>query len=104
MHLQLPFAMCVLPPDALPPEASPEASNLLHNLNNVLIIKHMLPANFLRLVLHTDAPHQCILELLHDAFVYPITEVLYCPSGLWKHNRIIVVWQLALQNKPVYTS
>lgn len=62
----------------------------------------MFSANLLRLVLHTDAPYQRILELLHDAFVYPVTEVLYRPSGLWEHDRIIVVWQFALQCKSRY--
>lgn len=71
-------------------------SDLLHNLNNVLIIQHMLSANFLRLVFHTDAPHQCIFELLHDTLVYPITEVLYCSLGLRQHHWVTVVWKLAL--------
>ena len=56
----------------------PEAgSDLLHNLDDVLILQNVLLANLLRPVLHGCAPHQGVLELLDDALVYSVAEVFH---------------------------
>lgn len=73
------------------------ASDLLHYLDNVLIIKHMVFANLLGSVLHAETPHQGVLELLHDALVYPVAEVFDSSSAFGQNNRIVIVWQFTLQ-------
>ncbi len=72
------------------------ALDLLHNLDNVFVIQDMLPANLLRLVLHACSPHQGVLELLHDALVYSVTEAFYSPLALRQHHWVAIIWQLAL--------
>jgi hypothetical protein len=64
--------------DQIAEQICPEAgSNLLHNLDDVLILQNMLLANLLRPVLHGCAPHQGILELLDDALMYSVAEVFH---------------------------
>lgn len=60
----------------------------------------MLFANLLRSVLDRTPPDICIFEVLDHHAVNLVAEVLYRSMGSWQHNRLIIVWQLAL-NIPV---
>ena len=70
---------------------------IAHQLDNVLILKNMVLAHFLRPVLGAGAPDKGILELLDDALVQAVAEVLHGRVAFRKHHWVIVVWQLALQ-------
>ncbi len=50
--------------------------HLLHDLDNVLVLQHVLLADALGPMLGTRAPHQRILELLDHGLVELVAEVL----------------------------
>ena len=52
----------------------------------------MLLTNFLGPVLYAGTPHQRILELLQNAFVYAIAEGLNRVMSRGQHDRVVVVW------------
>ena len=63
----------------------------LHNLDHVLVIKHMVLADTLRLVLHRGAPHQRVLQVFDDGPVDLVAEVLDgAVVGLEDDGRLVV--------------
>ena len=68
----------------------------LDNLHHVLVMKHVLLAHPLRLVLHGGPPHQRVLQVLQDAPVNLVAEVLNRAPGSLQHNRRLVVGKLTL--------
>ena len=50
---------------------------IAHQLDNVLILKDVVLAHFLRPVLGAGAPDEGVLELLDDALVQAVAEILH---------------------------
>ena len=67
----------------------PQISDLLYNLQDVLITEHVIFAYSLRPVLARHAPNQCVLEVLHDQLVNLVAEILHSALGARHHNRIV---------------
>ena len=76
--------------------AAAQPSDLLDNLHDVLVLQPVVLADLLRAVLDGGAPHERILELLSDALVDAVAEVLHRVAAARHHHRIIVVRQPAL--------
>ena len=74
---------------------------LAHQLDNVLILEDMVLAHFLRPVLGAGAPDKGVLELLDDALVQAVAEILHSRVAFGEHHWVIVVWQLALQGRVI---
>mmetsp|Transcript_17299 Transcript_17299/g.45121 ORF Transcript_17299/g.45121 Transcript_17299/m.45121 type:complete len:290 (-) Transcript_17299:301-1170(-) len=72
-------------------------SDLLHDLDHVFVVQHMILANLLGRVLDRGAPHQCVLEVAHDGLVQRIAEVFDGAVAALQHDGGVVVWQLALR-------
>ena len=62
-------------------------------------MQHVLLAHPLRLVLHGGPPHQGVLQVLQDAPVNLVAEVLNRAPGSLQHNRRLVVGKLTLDCK-----
>jgi len=69
---------------------------LFYDLNDVFIVELVVLANFLRLMFHRRTPDNSILELLHDAPVDLVTEVIHQSMVLLQDDRRSVVRKLAL--------
>ena len=70
--------------------------DVLHNLDDVLVMKNMIFSHALRLVLDTGSPDESVFQLLDNCPVNLVTEVLDgAVVGLQDHRRL-VVWKLAL--------
>mmetsp|Transcript_12153 Transcript_12153/g.30665 ORF Transcript_12153/g.30665 Transcript_12153/m.30665 type:complete len:417 (+) Transcript_12153:144-1394(+) len=70
--------------------------DFLDDLDDVLVLEHVLLADALRPVLAAGAPHQSVLELLQNALVDAVAEVLHRVPVLGEHDGVVVVRQLAL--------
>lgn len=73
--------------------------DFLDDLHDVLIVKSVVLPNLLGTVFHRCAPHERILELLHDALVDAVAEVLHCVAAGRHHHRIVVVRQPPLPSQ-----
>lgn len=80
-------------PELLTGDSTDLASDLLDDLHDVLVLQAVVLADLLGPVPDGCAPHECILELLRDALVDAIAEVLHRVAPRWHHHRIVVVRQ-----------
>ena len=70
--------------------------DVLHNLDDVLVMKNMIFSHALRLVLDTGSPDESVFQLLDDCPVNLVTEVLDGAVVSLQDHRRLVVWKLAL--------